>query len=226
MLNEIKKAVKRAAPNAFLAPQGPEGIAKSGHRKYVGGLWEEMGQHQLDFLISRGMEPQHRLLDVACGSLRLGVVAIPYLNAGHYLGIEKEEMLIEAGLKEELPKGLADEKSPKFVISSEFEFSKFGVQADYGIAQSLFSHLTPEVIDLCFERLLPAMAPGGKFYGTYFRSDGTFKNPRVSHDHGIFKYTEDEMIGFGTRAGFETTYIGDWGHPRNQVVTEYRRPLA
>lgn len=223
MLKSVKNVAKKLAPNAFLAPEGEAGIAKAGHRKYVGGLWDEMGRHQFDFLVSKGMQPHHKLLDIACGSLRLGVVAIPYLDARNYLGIEKEEMLIKAGLEDELPEDVADAKTPNLVVSSTFEFEKFGVKADYGIAQSLFSHLTPEVIDVCFEKLFPAMASGGKFYGTYFLSVGAFKNPAKSHDHGVFKYTEHEMLGFGTRAGFESNYIGDWGHPRQQVIVEYVR---
>ena len=29
------------------------------------------------------------------------------------------------------------------------------------------------------------------------------------------------MISFGTRAGFKANYIGDWNHPRKQVIVEY-----
>ena len=52
------------------------------HREYVGGMWESIGRLQFDFLINQGMKPESILLDIACGCLRLGVHAIPYLNKG------------------------------------------------------------------------------------------------------------------------------------------------
>jgi len=85
------KAVRKAFPFAFLDPEGDKGIAKIGHRQYIGGNWEEIGSLQFDFLLSRGLQPDSYLLDIACGSLRLSVKAIPYLEESHYLGIEKEQ---------------------------------------------------------------------------------------------------------------------------------------
>jgi len=49
---------------------GPEGIKAAGHRRYVGGMWEEIGQLQFDYLVSQGLRPEHVFCDVACGSLR------------------------------------------------------------------------------------------------------------------------------------------------------------
>jgi hypothetical protein len=37
-----------------LKPQGEEAVEKLGHRNYVGGMWEEIGKLQFDFLSSRG----------------------------------------------------------------------------------------------------------------------------------------------------------------------------
>jgi hypothetical protein len=38
----------------------------------------------------------------------------------------------------------------------------------------------------------------------------------------VFHYSQDEMLAFGTRNGFQPRYIGDWNHPRKQVLVEYR----
>jgi len=69
------------------------GSARHPHREYVGGMWEEIGTLQFNFLLSRGLKPESYLLDIGCGSLRLGVKAIPYLERSHYLGIEKHARL-------------------------------------------------------------------------------------------------------------------------------------
>jgi hypothetical protein len=222
MLSAIKKRVRIAFPNLFLQPEGDAGVLIAGHRKYIGGAWEEIGKLQFDFLVAQGMLPTHYLLDIACGSFRLGVKAIPYLEQGHYLGIEKEKSLIDAGVSKEIgPRNMA-EKRPELLVSSQFEFERFSKRPDYAIAQSLFTHLTPELIDLCFKKLRPVMKENTRFFATYFLKSPGFKNPTKSHDHGFFAYSEEEMMGFGTSNGFDATYIGDWNHPRKQVIVEYR----
>ena len=111
------------------------------HREYVGGLWDEIGRLQFEFLRARGLKPAHRLFDVACGSLRAGVHFIPYLNADRYFGLDRNSDLIQAGTERELNPRDFHDKRPNFVVSGAFEFEKFGVTADIALAQSLFTHL-------------------------------------------------------------------------------------
>jgi hypothetical protein len=221
MLTTLKQKLRTVFPNLLLAPQGDAGVRAAGHRKYVGGAWDEIGKLQFDFLVAQGMRPENVLLDIACGAFRLGVKAVPFLDRGHYLGIEKEQALIDLGIAEELGPALVGEKAPELVVSSAFEFEKFTKKPDFAIAQSLFTHLTPEVIDLCFAKLRPAMKDNTRFLGTYFLAAPGFKNPKSSHDHGVFAYSQAEMCGFGERNGFRAEYIGDWKHPRSQVIVAY-----
>src|SRR3954467_1442195 len=92
-------------------------IKRNGHRRYVGGSWDEFGRLQFDFLVGQGLRPENVLVDVACGSLRAGVHLIPYLDPGNYLGIEKERLLIEGGLEHELPAAVREERRPELVVS-------------------------------------------------------------------------------------------------------------
>lgn len=204
---------------------GPRGVAQVGHRRYVGGLFEEIGRLQFEFLVARGLRPEHRYIDVACGCLRGGVHVIPYLNAGHYMGIEKEEALIEAGLRDELPAGLAEEKKPRLVVSAEFEFERFAAKADFALAQSLFTHLPPSLIERCMARLRPAMAEGGVFFATFFEVAEPTENPEAPHDHLCFRYTRQEMERMGERSGWRGEYIGEWRHPRRQMMMRYEPAL-
>jgi SAM-dependent methyltransferase len=218
------KTVRKLFPLAFLEPEGDRGIARIGHREYVGGNWDEIGSLQFEFLRSKGLQPESYLLDIACGSLRLGVKAIPFLLPDHYLGIEKEPGLVEAGLNDELGSELQEAKRPRIVISDSFEFERLGQPADIAISQSLFSHLPPQMIHQCFRKLLPCLKAGGVFYATYFEVPTPRKNPEKPHDHGYFAYTASQMLEFGESNGFSATYIGDWNHPRDQVIVEYRKP--
>lgn len=217
------KIVRKIAPFMFIAPQGERGIAKKGHRGYVGGLWEEMGDLQFNFLLSMGLKPDMYLLDIACGSLRLGVKAIPYLECSHYLGIEKESILVKAGLEKELDPKIRVEKQPNIIISDSFEFNKLGQRADFAIAQSLFTHLPPSLINSCFSKLNPWLKEDGIFYATFFEAKQKINNPNKPHDHASYGYTQAEMCAFGETNGFNYNYIGNWNHPRNQVIVEYRK---
>lgn len=202
-------------------PHGPVGIDLVGHRDYVGGMWETIGALQFAYLKDAGLEPRHVLFDVACGSLRGGVHFIPYLDAGNYCGIDKERALIDAGLRDELDDAVRVAKRPRLVVSEDFAFERFGVHADYAIAQSLLTHLPPELCTRCLSRLRPWMRDGGLLCATFFPSDRPVSNPGEPHDHGRFEYTPEEFAAFGTEAGWRAEYVGDWRHPRGQHMMHF-----
>lgn len=198
-----------------------EAIQQIGHRDYVGGKWEEIGLLQFNFLLTQGLKPQDVFLDIACGSLRAGVHFIQYLNAGNYLGIEKEQDLIDAGIEKELGSAVYDQKKPEIIASSRFEFEKFSKKPSYALAHALFTHLTAEDIQNCMSKLRACVAPGCKFYVTFFEAGTESRNPNASHDHTYFKYTPAQMSAFGTQTGWIPLYIGEWKHPRGQKMIQY-----
>ena len=78
------------------------------HRAVIGGMWDELGDLQLDFLKSCGLKPYHRFIDVGAGSFRAGVKLIPYLDAENYYAINAQSSPLEAGYTHEIEKlGLA-----------------------------------------------------------------------------------------------------------------------
>jgi hypothetical protein len=182
-----------------------------GHRNFVGGLWDELGSTQFDFLTSEGLQPSHVLLDIGCGSLRGGVHFIRYLDPGNYLGIDKHASLIVAGLAE---LGADAGRNPEFVVSDSFEFGRFSKVPDYALAQSLFTHLTKRDIVHCLRRL-NRFAPNCRLYATFFEGSSA-DNPDVSHSRLCFRYPRAQMERLAERAGWEVSYIGEWGHPRGQ----------
>lgn len=210
-LNEVAVSLK---------PEGEIGIGLLGHRAYVGGLWDEIGALQFNFLVSQGLRPSDCLLDIACGCLRGGVHFIRFLDAGNYLGIDKEARLIELGVDQELGRETLNLKRPEFVVSSDFEFS-FSKRPNYSIAQSLFTHLNRDDIMSCMSSLRKIATDDHVFFATYLV--GNSRNcPAVSHSHARFEYSVEEMCAFGQEAGWAATHIGDWGHPRHQQMMRYQ----
>jgi hypothetical protein len=196
------------------------GVGGSGHRGYVGGKWDEIGKLQFDFMVGRGLRPEDVFLDIACGSLRGGVHFIKYLDPGNYLGIDKERTLVQRGLSRELPRAVRKDKRPEFVVSDAFEFDRFSRKARLSLAQSLFTHLIPPQIELCLANLRAYVPDEHEAYATFMAGDSG-ANPSASDDEKRFHYTVAELAGIGERTGWRADYLGDWGHPRGQVMMRF-----
>jgi SAM-dependent methyltransferase len=205
------------------------------HREVVGGMWEEIGAAQLAFLSKRGLKPEHRLLDIGCGSLRAGVHFVDFLEPGHYFGLDSSEALIEAGYSRELAALGLTEKLPRsnLVTSGDFDTSGWDVKFDFAIAQSVFTHLPFNRIRACLERLAPSMRCDGEFYATYFVTpdDHPWESPFTHTPGGIvttgvsdpYHYRLADLSNACRSGEWDCEFLGDWGHPRSQNMMLYRR---
>ena len=125
-------------------------LAQGRHRDIVGGRWDETGRLQMRLLQEAGLQPQHRLLDIGCGALRLGCRAVPFLDPGHYWGTDASGALMARGRATEL----ADpDRLPLDNLIEDAAFAFPGVPAtiDFAIAFAVFTHLPAD-------RLAPALA--------------------------------------------------------------------
>lgn len=198
------------------------------HRQAIGGAWDEIGQLQFDFLVDRGLKPDHRFLDVGCGSLRGGVHFIRYLEDGHYHGIDAQQWLLDAGLNVELPKAGVVGKTPHLLCRDDFDVSAFGTMFDYALAQSVFTHLPWNTIQRCLVNIRKALKPDGRFYATFFEDQhGDYRAAPQPHERGgritypdqdPFHYEFDVFVALAHRIGLDVEYIGDWNHPRDQMM--------
>ena len=210
------------------------GVRDGQHREIIGGLWDQMGRHQLDFLVARGLQPDSRLLDIGCGSLRLGVLAIAYLQSGRYFGTDINANLIEAGRTLELDEALrAKAPASNFAANEDFTFDFLPEAMDFAIAQSVFTHLPLNHLRRCLDRLAPHMRPGGLFFATHFLCppDAELFAP-LSHPGGDivtydyrdpYHYRGDDMAWAMDPAVWSLEEVGDWNHPRGQKMALYRR---
>ena len=185
------------------------------YRAYIGceGRYDLYASLQFDLLTLGGLRDHHRVCDVGCGSLRLGRLLIPYLEPGHYFGVEPEEWLIREGIAQELGEEIVAARRPTFSSDSEFDLVTFGVEFDYVIAHSVFSHAGQAQIRRAFEGARRTMAHDGVFYATFLLGDH-------DHDGG---WTYPDLVPYRPRwirsaadgAGLHAQFV-DWPHPGRQ----------
>lgn len=201
------------------------------HRRLVGKRWDEMGGMQFSFLKEHGLQPEHHFLDVGCGSLRGGVQFIPYLEPGHYYGIDINQDLIDAG-RIELGEEIERERKPTLVQMEDFGFERLDQKFDYALAQSVFTHLPLNIIARCLINMDRVLKPGGTFFATFFENPGGKHNlepveqgdgVRSHYDRDPFHYSVDAFERICDGTGLEVEYIGDWKHPRHQYMLAFHK---
>lgn len=199
-------------------------------------MWDEIGQHQYDYLVAQGLQPQHQMLDVGCGSLRGGLRFIRYLDAGNYVGFDINQELLDHGKMELAQAGLTD-KAPVLVQTDAFDVTSLGRRFDFALAQSVFTHLPLNPIIRCLVMVDKVLAPTGRFYATFFENpDGKRNLGEITHpatvgrqieshfDRDPFHYDVATMEWACDGLNLTCEYIGEWGHPRGQRMLLFRRP--
>jgi SAM-dependent methyltransferase len=220
-----KKSAAAQTENAYGTQLTESEIAAGAHRQFVGGMWDQIGQLQFEFLKSNGLLPRHRLADIGCGALRGGIHFVRYLGQSNYYGIDLNSSLIEAGRKELQAAGLAD-KAANLFVTDKFELP-WDVQCDFALAVSVFTHLYANHIAICLKRVQQRLAPNGKFFATFFQAPDAVHLDAICHQPGgfithyncdPFHYSFAEMEALAKFAGLSATLIGNWNHPRHQQM--------
>lgn len=186
------------------------------HRDFVGGMFDGLGIWQMKYLQEQvNIMPEHKFLDIGCGSLRLGRHLIPWLNKGNYIGLEANEEVMNAGIElEMLDAGHIAEYAPSFYCNSTFDFEE---TVDIAWANSVFTHLTLEDIGLCFNKL---QGKTSIYYFTFFETIGGKRpsNPAVSHPNQNFYYEYNEIEKVANANGWILARLETQNHPRHQKI--------
>lgn len=157
----LKKIFKKILINiSILKPE------KCGRHGLVGDieLFDMKREFQISFLKANGLRPEHKLLDLGCGTLRGGIPIIMYLNPGHYCGIDiRPKVLDEA--KKELEENSLEYKFPLLLNKSEANTLLWGKGFDFIWAFSVLIHMKDSIFKDTLKFVTSHLADNGIFYG-------------------------------------------------------------
>lgn len=212
-------------------------VGRGDHRTVIGGMWDAIGDLQMNFLRARGLVEESRLLDIGCGSLRLGIRAVEFLSAGNYWGTDLNPALLDAGYDREIVPAELRDKLPRSHLVTDGNFSFPGIPSniDFAIATSVFTHLPLNHMRLCLTNLARHVKSPCRFYFTIFtppngrsvtQSHVQPKGGVTTHtDRDPYHYTFADVEHAAKGTDWALRFIGEWQHPRNQMIVEAVKAL-
>lgn len=206
--NQSLKATSRThtefyrAVMASNARRDPDAAIGSDTREH----WMKVGQMQFSYLLTHGLRPDHRILDIGCGNLRAGWRMIQYLDSGHYYGVDISPDILLAALKE-LHSQKLQHKYPHLVLVNDLRFDFLPDQSfDVIHAHSVFTHTHADVIDQCFASAARLLKSDGFFDLTYLEGE-TFS--LIEED---FCYPRQMLLEMAARHHLDASYMEDWDY--------------
>ena len=169
----------------------------SPYRQYIGAfnldMYQTLAIDELAFLSRLGAFKAHSgpILELGCGTLRLGRLALALLGPRKYHCIEPNVQLVRAAIHYELGLDILLRKEPVFSFNADFEARGSGFSAI--LAQSIFTHTSADMLVTALKKLMPRLDHSGCLLASLFAEKKNFT---------INAYTSTGWQWVGTKAGF------------------------
>jgi SAM-dependent methyltransferase len=185
------------------------------YRAYVGPPedYDLIAAMTFNLLTTLRLRQHHSLLDIGCGSLRIGRLLIPYLNRGKYFGVEPNEWLVRDGIKRELGEALLQIKCPTFFFSDSPDMiAQADSLFDFVLAQSIFSHCGLGLIKNWLSAISRSLVQNGALIATFLiGEEDSPKMGWIYPDCVHYRPATLEQAAADVNLRFQ---ILDWKHPR------------
>lgn len=148
------------ANNHTALPCPGELLVEEHHSNY-GEPWAG-GRDVFEFLAeSAHLSPDAQVLEIGCGTLRVGLHFIRYLKPEHFHCLERDELSLMAAFRYELPSQGLLHKRPIIVKGEDMDFSRFGSGVVYDLiyASAVFLHMPDKLVWVGLERLAAKLKP-------------------------------------------------------------------
>ena len=170
--------------------------------------FEDAGRQQLILLILAGLEPQSKVVEIGCGTLRAGYWLIHFLDPRCYHGIEPHAERLEAGRAAILEPGVEEARQPRFDLNASFDTGVFGEKFDFFLAYSIWTHAAKPQIEVMLDNFLRDAAPDAVFLTTVIPASWRWRD-----------YRGDTWFG----TSHESTVPGCIGHSLRWIERQCRR---
>jgi hypothetical protein len=186
------------------------------YRAFVGpaDAYDVVGAVQFSLLAHLGLREHHYLLDVGCGSLRVGRLLIPYLLPGRYFGIEPQAWLVQEGIAREVGADLVCLKRPAFRHEEDCSLTAFGREFDFILAHSIFSHASQGQIRRCVGEAAEVMGPTSLFVATFMPGSSDYEGDEWVYPACV-RYRPEYIGRIAQESGLACRRL-DWPHPNRQ----------
>lgn len=164
-----------------------------------------------NLLTCAGLRQHHKVLDIGCGSLRIGRLLIPYLNQGNYTGVEPNKWLVEDGIKREIGQDQINIKKPKFIFSDSIKELDIN-NIDFAIAQSIFSHTGKDLMDQWLNEISHTLSAKGCLFATVVISDTDTEADGWVYPESV-EFSEKTIENMANSANLKMIPLKFW-HPR------------
>ena len=180
-------------------------------------MYDTIGATQFAILtLFFGLRERHKLLEIGAGVLRAARFLIPYLEIGHYCGVEPKSDSVQLGIEFELGPEMAKRKKPRFTSRDDFGFHEFGEQFDYALSYSVFTHVPPPQIPIIFRNAAKCFHDGSIMLATAVFTDDQEQivDPQEWTKRPVNRYSVVRFEEAARTAGFEFIRVGkvfqDW----------------
>lgn len=213
-MNWIKKLIGRRDSADALGLNRRAG--DSHYRAYVGPPvdYDTIAAMTFNLLTTIGLRQHHKVLDIGCGSLRVGRLLIPYLNQGGYIGVEPNGWLIREGVRNEVGHDLVRKKMPTFVVADSLRGRGDVGQVDFAFAQSVFSHTGLDLMNRWLEEIFGALREDGVLLATYLVDERDSSEKGWIYP-GCVRFRTLTMADAAAANRFKFVPL-DWHHPRQK----------
>lgn len=147
---------------------------------------------QLQLLQMEGLQKNHYVLEVGCGTLMSGIPIMSYLEKSHYVGIDPNPWLMNQTLLIAKNQQVVTEKNPLFLNNTDFDASSIDIIFDYVYAHSIMSHAADWQLSLFFKKISKVLKKNGK---------------------AIFSIRLTEPNEYGNEGASQETHAQEWQYP-------------
>jgi SAM-dependent methyltransferase len=192
----------------------------------------DVGKEFLAYLQEHGLRPEHSLLDYGCGILRGGLQFVPYLEPGRYVGVDISATRLAQGRKLMEAAGIAADRYDTFRVHDCLLKELGDRRFDYVWAHAVLMHMPLDDIRVLLSSLKQHLAPGARFFFTYFPSKQLGTDRVVKDQVRDFYYPTQLLSKMFERAGYDFVilpkgYRENWGtRVRAQLVVGSRSQAA